>query len=249
MITIEELKQIKEMRKTELYYEEKEYFQYIFLNEISKYPKEFVFKGGTCLRIGYGLERASEDLDFSTQLKPAEIKKIIEKCLKIFDKYGIEYEIYAIKEHKNNIRIETRFNGPLYKGNKVSTNTLKLDFNHQKVKHKSAKIINKLFSDVPLFTILVLEEKELLTEKIRALINRSEPKDLYDIWALINKGTELDTKLLNIKLKEENSDIKKLKYPTKQEYEMGLKNLLYFLPPYEQVIKEVDNVINYNRKL
>ena len=77
MITIEELKQIKEMRKTELYYEEKEYFQYIFLNEISKYPKEFVFKGGTCLRIGYGLERASEDLDFSTQLKPAEIKKII----------------------------------------------------------------------------------------------------------------------------------------------------------------------------
>lgn len=60
MISLEELNEIKEKRKRSLYYEEKEYVQYIFLNAISKYSDSFVFKGGTCLRICFGLERASE---------------------------------------------------------------------------------------------------------------------------------------------------------------------------------------------
>jgi len=67
MISRQELAEIKERKKTNLYYEEKEYLQYIFLNAISKYDN-FVFKGGTCLRICYGLERASEDLDFHLRL-------------------------------------------------------------------------------------------------------------------------------------------------------------------------------------
>src|SRR3989344_2914833 len=98
MISIEELNQIKEKRKSTLYYEEKEYLQYIFLNAISKYFENFVFKGGTCLRICYGLERASEDLDFSTAINPKETKSIVKKCLKDFEFLNINYKIYAEKE-------------------------------------------------------------------------------------------------------------------------------------------------------
>ena len=77
MISLDELNRLKERRKTNLYYEEKEYLQYIFLNALSKYADQFVFKGGTCLRICYGLERASEDLDFSTGLSMDRVRKII----------------------------------------------------------------------------------------------------------------------------------------------------------------------------
>ena len=84
MISIEELNQIKELKKNNLYYEEKEYLQYIFLNAISKYPENFIFKGGTCLRICYGIERASEDLDFSTNLTIKEIRELVKKHLKNF---------------------------------------------------------------------------------------------------------------------------------------------------------------------
>ncbi|MBS3159925.1 hypothetical protein J4436_03995 [Candidatus Woesearchaeota archaeon] len=45
MINITELAKIKEDRRTNLYYEEKEYLQYIFLYAISKYAIDFVFKG------------------------------------------------------------------------------------------------------------------------------------------------------------------------------------------------------------
>jgi predicted nucleotidyltransferase component of viral defense system len=244
MISIDELKEVKEKRKTNFYYEEKEYLQYIFLNSISKFHEKFVFKGGTCLRICFGLERASEDLDFSTSFSLKEVKKIVEQCLKDFDYLNIEYKIYDIKEFKGNIRFEIRFKGLLYNGNPNSTNTLKVDFNKQKSKNTEVKVIQKLFSDVPLFTINVLAEKEILAEKIRALINRSAPRDFYDLWILFNKGVEIDKKLIKAKLKEEKSNISKIKYPSKQEYEISLKNLVNFLPKYEQVLKEVSGKIN-----
>jgi predicted nucleotidyltransferase component of viral defense system len=244
MISIEELKEVKEKRKTNLYYEEKEYIQYIFLNSISKYPEEFVFKGGTCLRICFGLERASEDLDFSINIPLDKAKKIIKQCLKDFEYLNIEYKIYSEKEFKGNLRLEIRFNGPIYTGNKNSSNTLKIDLNKQKSKNTEARVVQKLFSDIPLFTINVLAEKEILAEKIRALINRSEPRDFYDLWVLFNKNVEINKPLIKEKLKEEKSRFSKIKYPSKQEYETSLKNLVNFLPSYEQVLKEVSDRLN-----
>ena len=240
MISINELNNIKEKRKTSLYYEEKEYIQYIFLNAISRFPDNFVFKGGTCLRICYGLERASEDLDFTADLDVKDIKKIVEKCLRDFGLLGIEYEIYSEKEFKGNLRIEVRFKGPLFQGKKASTNTLKIDFNKRKIRNKIAKVVQKLFSDVPQFTLVVLDEKEILAEKIRTLINRGESRDLYDIWMLLSKKVPIDRKLLVEKLEEEKSNILNLKFPSKEEYEINLKNLVNFLPSYKQVKGEVE---------
>src|SRR3990167_7989727 len=161
MISIDELKKVKEQRRTTLYYEEKEYLQYIFLHAISKYPEHFIFKGGTCLRICYGLNRASEDLDFSTTLTPPKVQEIVQKSLADFESLNIKRHLYATKEYLGNLRMEARFEGPLFNGSLPSTNTLKLDFNKRKVHHSLAKVIPKLFSDIPPFTLLVLQEKEL----------------------------------------------------------------------------------------
>ncbi|MBN1157310.1 nucleotidyl transferase AbiEii/AbiGii toxin family protein [Candidatus Woesearchaeota archaeon] len=235
MISIDELNEVKNIRKTNLYYEEKEYLQYVFLNSLSKFADDFVFKGGTCLRVCYGLERASEDLDFSTRINAKKTKNIVKECLRHFELLNINYDVYSEKEHEGNLRIEVRFEGPLFNGNKASTNTLKIDFNKQHVKNRIAKVIPQLFSDVPTFTLLTLSEEEMLTEKIRALAKRGEARDLYDIWVLLNKGVGLDRKLLDEKLKEEGCSLKEIKLPSKEEYELSLKNLLTYLPPYEQV--------------
>jgi len=235
MISIDELNEVKERRKVNLYYEEKEYLQYIFLNAISKFAGKFVFKGGTCLRVCYGLERASEDLDFSTSLNLRYVKEIVNKCLRDFALLNINYTIYSTKEYQGNFRIEIRLEGPLFNGNKSSTNTLKIDFNKRRVVNTAAKVVPQIFSDVPTFTIMALEEEEILIEKIRALINRGEPRDFYDVWILLNKGVVLDKKLLIAKLKEENSKVGNMKIPSKEAYFRDLKELLSYLPPYEQV--------------
>ncbi|MBS3084148.1 nucleotidyl transferase AbiEii/AbiGii toxin family protein [Candidatus Pacearchaeota archaeon] len=239
MITREELSEASEKRKIGLYYAEKEYLQYIFLNAISKYSDKFSFKGGTCLRICYGLDRASEDLDFSSTTNIKETKEIVNKCSKEFEHLNINHQKIIEKEHKDNIRFEIRFEGPLFSGNPSSTNTLKIDFNKQKTIYKTAKVIQKVFSDVPMFVIMATDEKEILAEKIRTLANRKQSRDLYDIWMLISKGVTADKKLINQKLKEENSNIKNITIPSKEEYELDLKNLVTTLPPYEQVKTEV----------
>ena len=244
MISKQELAEIKEKKRVSLYQEEKEYLQYIFLNAISKYSENFIFKGGTCLRICYGLERASEDLDFSVNLPVNKAKEIIKKCLKDFEFLNINYKIYSEKEFEGNFRIEIRFEGPLFKGDLRTTNTLKIDFNKGKVKHGAAKVVAKLFSDVPVFTIVVLDEKEIFAEKIRTLINRQEPRDLYDIWIMLGKKAEVDKKLIFEKMKEENSKFSQLRFPSENEYEISLKNLLEYLPPYEQVVSEVKKFID-----
>jgi predicted nucleotidyltransferase component of viral defense system len=242
MITKDELVKIKEMRKINLYYEEKEYLQFIFLNAIAKFPEEFIFKGGTCLRICYGFERASEDLDFSTSLKIKEIKERIRICLKDFSLLGIEHEINTIKEYQGNIRFEILFKGPLYSGIPQSVNTLKIDFNKNKIKYKIAKVIPKVFSDVPLFIISIVEQKEILIEKLRALINRKQARDIYDVWMLLQNNLPIDKNLLKEKFKEEKlfpSQIKEIKFISKEAYETELKHLLHYLPPYEQVKEEI----------
>ena len=244
MISIDELKKIKEIRKTNLYYAEKEYLQYIFLNSISKYAEDFVFKGGTCLRIVYEFERASEDLDFNTNLTINKIKKIVKNFLKHFELLNIDYEIYSEKEFEGNYRVEIRFKGLLFTGHKRTTNTIKIDFSKRKTFTKEAQIVKKLFSDVPPFTIITMGKEELLAEKFRALCMRKQARDLYDVWMLIKMKIPINKKILNKKLKEDNILKFKLNLPQKKEYQNDLKLLVNNIPKYEQVTKDIKDFIN-----
>lgn len=239
MISKEELVELKNKKGINLYYLEKEYLQYIFLNAISKYGDSIVFKGGTCLRICYGLERASEDLDFSCNLGVSKLKEVVKTCLKSFDLLGIEYFDLVEKEFEGNIRFEVKFKGPLFKSNLSSANNLKIDFNKNKVFYKSAKVVKQEFSDVSTFVLVALAEKEILAEKTRAIINRKQARDLYDLWILLGKKVEVDKDLIKKKLKEEKLNLKNIKLISKDSYEQDLRNLINFIPDYEQVKKEV----------
>ena len=161
------------------------------------------------------------------------------ECLSDFSLLNIEHEDPVEKEHQGNIRFEVRFHGPLYNGRLNSANTLKIDFNKRKVYSKRAAVVSKLFSDVPLFTLSVLSEEEILSEKIRSLINRAQSRDLYDVWVLVQKGILVSKNLLDKKLKEENSKLSDLRLPSKKEYETDLSHLVLNLPDYEQVKNEV----------
>ncbi len=244
MISKEELVELRQKRGISLYYLEKEYLQYIFLEAISKYGDKVVFKGGTCLRICYGLERASEDLDFSSDFSISKLKEIVSNCLKSFDLVGIDYFDLIEKEFEGNIRFEIKFKGPLFNGNLNSANNLKIDFNKNKVFYKKAKVIKQIFSDVLSFVLVALSEKEILAEKIRALANRKQARDLFDLWVLIGRGVEVDKDLIKKKLKEESVNLNKIKLISKEAYEQDLRNLVRFIPDYEQVKKEVNDFLD-----
>src|SRR5438445_12643189 len=55
------------------------------------------------------------------------------------------------------------------------------------------------FSETP--TVLALGVREIVAEKVRALLQRRMPRDVFDVWFLIEKkGIKLDAELLRKKL-------------------------------------------------
>jgi len=62
--------------------------------------------------------------------------------------------------------------------------------------------------------------------------------------------SQLDKKLLAQKLKEEDSKLEDIEMPSKASYTRDLKELLNYVPPYEQVKRFVlDNLKSINQKL
>jgi predicted nucleotidyltransferase component of viral defense system len=241
MITKEELIKIKNIDNTNLYYIEKEYLQYIFLQKIAQ-DENFTFKGGTCLKIAYDLERASEDLDFSTNLELKETKTKIKLYAKQYELLGMKYSITE-KMFQDNYRIEIKIQGPLFSGDIRTTNTIKIDCNKKIVYEKETKVINKKYSDVPVFIIKVLSRKEIIAEKVRALIMRKQPRDLYDLYIQLMLKHEIDWNLVKKKLDEDNIKKIKINFPTKKEYEEDLIKLTKVLPDYEEVIDKIKKVL------
>ena len=61
-------------------------------------------------------------------------------------------------------------------------------------------VLNLHYSDIPACTIMALSLDEILAEKVRAVIARQAPRDIYDIWYLLRKGAKLNQDMLNKKL-------------------------------------------------
>jgi len=145
-------------------------FQKEVLKEIgnTELAKSFIWSGGTALSYYYLQHRESFDLDFmSTDLLPdefilGEIKKIA-KNLKIKE----------IEEQK----IYNRHNFWLIKDKK----TLKLEF----VFYPFSSI--RKSKKVEEFNIRIDSLEDILTNKMHAIFERSEPKDVFDFYCILNK--------------------------------------------------------------
>ena len=196
----------------------REYWEMMVLKEISqsKIGDFLIFGGGTALRLAFGSPRFSDDLDFylrkklSFSLFKKEIEKIAKKYnLKITDLYNKFYTFLAEFQIKEDFL-------PL---------PFKLKIEVRK------KIINKgyetrlLFSPCVNFQVLlfVLEIQKLKEFKEKALKERKDPRDLFDLWFIFQKLKEPFKKP---KVKIEKKKIK--------------QTLLKFLPSnYESVVDQL----------
>lgn len=183
----------------------REYLQCKILEIIfdSKYANQFAFIGGTALRLIYGSERFSEDLDFDnfglTHEGFFEMSSII--------KYQLELEGYTV-EIRNVERVAfhcyIRFPKLLYEsgltGQEEEKILIRLDSEAQHFDFKpEATILNKF----DIFTkIKVTPGNILLAQKFFTVINRQRNKgrDFYDIVFLLGRNFKPDYNYLRLKL-------------------------------------------------
>ena len=161
----------------------REYGQHMFLSYLyqEKKGERLLFKGGTALRIVMKSPRFSEDLDFTgVGITQREIETLFADTLARLEKVGFRVALNTAKETTGG-----------YLGNAT------LDvFGWQAVVHievslRNGKKMNGVQSVIendyiPSYTLVHLDEREIIQGKLEALFNRHKPRDFYDYFFLLS---------------------------------------------------------------
>ena len=248
MIESNEIKRLAKIQKLSTYQQEKHYIQTATLSGIyTEITDELVFKGGTALFFFYGLDRFSEDLDF-TQQGTIHMHKLKDAITNRFDLLNITHEI---KKEPSIARdtLKIKANGPLYKGPR-SESVVRIDISQRNdmVLKPDIKEITPFYNDLRPFSIPVMKKEEILAEKTRALLTRGRARDLYDIAFLLKKDVQWNEDLVNKKLayykkRYESEEFKKNILAIKNIWDAELHGLVYQLPQFDDIIKTVLSTI------
>lgn len=198
----------------------KEILQELILAALSGagFFKEAIFCGGTSLRIFYGLNRFSEDLDFSLE-KPNsdfDINDYLPKVVESLKEYGINMEVQVKKQKA---AVQSAF---------LKANTLEqmlyfntsFDVGHVR-KEEKIKIKLEIDTNPPsggtyemkvgllpsIYDIKIYDSESLFAGKLHSLLcrfwdNRIKGRDLYDFIFYLSRKTKINISFLENAMKQ-----------------------------------------------
>ncbi len=164
------------------------------------------FYGGTCLRIFYGLDRFSEDLDFSLLETNSDfsLEPFFKSIMDEFNSMGFEIEI-SRKNKSKSTAIESAFlkkNSSIYdlkiQNRKTSVaRSLKIKFEVDKEPPLGFETEDKLLVNPYSFYVKCFSLSDLFAGKMHALLfrkwkNRVKGRDWYDFAWYVSKGCKLN---------------------------------------------------------
>lgn len=195
LISEDKLRYIAGSRGFNLIYLEKDYFLTLFLYLIKDFEGIYL-KGGTALnKIFLNHKRLSEDLDFAANREIGGLMSELETAIKNSDFFT---KMERDKTTKDFVRYRIYYRSYFKRESYIIA-----DLNRKAsvlLKPEKHKVPNFYGLD---FEIRTINLKELLAEKIRALITRNQPRDYFDVYFLLKKY-KVDINLVERKLKEAN---------------------------------------------
>jgi predicted nucleotidyltransferase component of viral defense system len=201
LISENRLRYISGLKRLNLIYIEKDYFLTALLY-LLRDVRGLCFKGGTALnKIFLDHTRLSEDLDFAFRGKASEIEPVIIRILESGRGFFPEYRFENRTQDFFRLKIG-------YRGFFSRTSPVILDVNSKAsvaIEPKSLGVPH-FYSEIPDFRILTLDIRELAAEKVRTLIMRSQPRDYFDVYMLLEKGHKIDMELVKRKMMEAGQD-------------------------------------------
>lgn len=194
----------------------REYLQHLFLSIFysQKSSDSILFKGGTALRLVFRSPRFSEDLDFSlNRLDYPPLESIIENTLLEISRTGLNPTIIEAKPTTGGYL--ALINCPI--GNIKIKLLLQFSSRHHDFVGENTTIGSDF---APLYPVTILSQRQLVAEKVEALLARHKPRDYYDLYFLLRSD------LLDINDKIHLSEIKKLLSEASINFEGELKEHL-----------------------
>lgn len=213
------------------------------------------FKGGTALKKVYFPEyRFSEDLDFTLtdNLMHEHLLVLLEDSLpSLLSRVNLRVEVSSEDlSGFGSTTVQASYVGPLQAG--MGSRTLKMDFTRGEmlVNPPTRAVLSARYSDYPSDVRLpTYTEREILAEKLCALMGRTEARDLYDVWRLLETST-IDLVLLShdfvakakhkghraVRLRE-TLEAKASKFES--QWDKRLAHQIQGLPHFEEVMRAV----------
>lgn len=179
---------------------ERDYCLAWFLCAMSEHPllsDALAFKGGTALRrVHFGEYRFSEDLDFSLT-RDVALEDLFTAFKEVFARLRVESSIdFVLNErdvtrHIKNDTFYFQYQGPLPAQSSVKVDVTRGETIVFPLERKPVLRTYTEYLDVPEKRMVqVYSFREIIVEKTLAVTDgaRREPRDLYDLWYLIDEG-------------------------------------------------------------
>lgn len=239
------------------------------INRHEALKDSWVFKGGTCLKKCYfDTYRFSEDLDFT--LKDAShfdgnfLENVFSEISEwLYEQSGIELPIERmIFERFKPGACQGRiyYRGPVTPTSPKQMPRIKLDLTTHEVIYEPPvmNLVNHTYSDLPKDKIYIqcYTYIEVFAEKIRALAERTRPRDLYDVINFFRRPESINLALEVKRVLEKKCEFKKIRVPTYENllshretchsgWEQQLAHQLQALPPFESFWDELQPFFNW----
>lgn len=210
--------------------EKQEQFELEVLDRLNsrKFLNYLVFGGGTMLRLCYGLNRFSVDLDFWI-IKDIDIGKLYEDLKEYLSVF------YTLKDSAN------KFHTLLFEIKSGEyPRSLKIEIRKEKKKIKTEQVIAySRYANTQVF-LRVVSLKEMMKAKIEAFVKRREIRDAFDMEFLLKKGIDIEASPQTLR-----KIIKMINSFTKKDYTVKLGSLLeeterkYYITENFKILKSV----------
>jgi hypothetical protein len=242
---------------------EKDYLINLALKTISvnKLSNLLEFKGGTALYMFHGLDRFSEDIDFTYIGDASKLYKGIDSLIgPVIKDFNLSYNIKKNKgnvvvKDKNGVPVGTRtelfIEGPLFKSTGIS-HKIKIDISARRdtlLKPEAARMTSR-YADIGEILLYKMPIGEILAEKLCTIIERKKARDIYDAYFIMkNRKVRYDEKMLIGKLKKRDEEFERaiLLHKINDFNEHAWKEELFYLvkglPALNEVKKFIDEEI------
>lgn len=248
MLTRAQIQRLAQRNRIGMQVQERDYLQHLLLSLLYARSQALIFKGGTALRLVYRGNRYSEDLDFNGPDDVDALRHLWRDVVADLKDFGIQAEVRNRWESDVGYSLDVSYQGPLYDGRDRSKSKVRVDVSCRLEPVETRReLVASEYDDVRPFVVTVLTLEHLMAEKIRALLVRGKPRDLYDVWLLLSQGVSPDRALIERKLALYNMTfsaeaLEEALTRVRADWERDLRPLLPQFVGYEDVRRGVESL-------